>query len=106
MEGRVIRYRGAVRVCGDAGDTICHRAYTHPPPRKVKSRAVDWVNDRAVAKEAANIGTNASSVREALSLIAKTYAAERERRVQPLLEKLERWLKKKGLHLPSEALGM
>ena len=71
--------------------------------------------------DAANIGTNASSAREALSLIAKVYAierefadwkrdehfrVERERRAQPLLEKLHRWLvKKEGQLPPKTALG-
>lgn len=71
--------------------------------------------------DAANIGTNGSSAREALSLIAKIYAverelaswdrdgrfrAERERRVRPLLEKLERWLKNKEAQVPPKtALG-
>lgn len=71
--------------------------------------------------DAANIGTNASGAQEALSLIAKVYAverelagwardeqfrAERERRVRPQLEKLHGWLQKKQLQLPPKtALG-
>jgi len=71
--------------------------------------------------DAANIGTNASSAREALSLIAKVYAverelagwardehfrAERERRAKPLLEKLHKWLQKKAGQVPPKtAIG-
>jgi len=71
--------------------------------------------------DAANIGSNTSSAREALSLIGKVYAVERElagstrdehfraerkRRAGPHLTKLHGWLKKKEAQVPPKtALG-
>ena len=71
--------------------------------------------------DAANIGTNASSAREALSLIGTVYAVERElagwtrderfrlereQRARPHLEKLHAWLEKKAPQVPPKtAIG-
>jgi len=71
--------------------------------------------------DAANIGTNASSARESIAIMAKLFAIERElaswerderfrleraRRARPLLAKLRRWLEKKKSQVPPKtALG-